>query len=130
MAISEEKKKVCIKHWIDEAVTRNETVPCTFAVTVPKYMSNIAGNETIKKVEDMFRRGHAESKQVDTIPGAYNLNRMWTETGPMDCAIHYQGVYPVQWNIEDVAEFARMENEGEIIVVVHQVIDGQYIPNH
>lgn len=130
MAILEEKRKACIKHWIDEAVARNEVVPCTFAVTVPKYMSNITNDETIKKVEDMFRRGHAESKQVDTIPGAYNLNRMWTETGPMDCAIHYQGVYPVQWNIEDVAEFARMENEGEIIVVVHQVIDGQYIPNH
>ena len=38
--------------------------------------------------------------------------------------------YPINWSIDDVAEFERMETEGEIIVLVDWIEDGRHIPNH
>lgn len=48
----------------------------------------------------------------------------------MDCIVEFCGVYPVDWNIDDVVDFERMETEGEIVVTVGWIEDGKYIPNH
>ena len=37
-------------------------------------------------------------------------------------------MYPVGWDMDDVAECERMETEGEIIVSVDWIEDGKHIP--
>ena len=53
-----------------------------------------------------------------------------TFTGDIDCIVEFCGVYPIDWDIDDVVEFERMETEGEIIAMVDWIEDGEHIPNH
>lgn len=118
-----------IRRWIDARKERNETTRCIFYITVPKN-TDLRRNETIKKIEGILDRNHIGYGYFDTICGAWNLNRDWIETGEMDCIVEFCGVYPVDWDINDVVEFERMEDEGEIIAMVYWIENGKHIPNH
>lgn len=100
-----------------------------FYITFPKY-TDLCGDETIKKIEGMLDRNHVSHNHVDTINGAWNLNRDWIETVEIDCIVEFCGVYHIDWDLEDVAEFERMETDGDIIVLVDWLEDGKHIPNH
>ena len=106
------KRTEVIREWIDARKERGEITKCMLYITVPKD-TDIYKDETIKK-----------------ICGAWNLNRDWVETGVIDCIVEFCGVYPIDWDLEDVAEFERMETDGEIIVLVDWIEDGKHIPNH
>lgn len=123
------KRTEVIREWIDARKERGEITKCMFYITVPKD-TDIYKDETIRKIEGMLDRNHASHGHVDTVCGAWNLNRDWIETGEIDCIVEFCGVYPIDWDLEDVAEFERMETEGEIIALVDWIEDGKHIPNH
>lgn len=124
-----EKREKVIQEWIDARKERGEITKCMFYITVPKD-TDISRDETIRKVEGILDRNHCSHGHVDTVCGAWNLNRDWIETGEIDCIVEFCGVYPVDWEISDVAEFERMETDGEITVLVDWIRDGKHIPNH
>lgn len=124
-----EKRTEVIQEWIDARKERGEITECVFYITVPKD-TDILNDETIKKIETILDRNHVSSVRVDTVCGAWNLNRDWIETGRMNCIVAFCGVYPIDWDIEDVVELERMETDGKIIVLVDWIVDGKHIPNH
>lgn len=117
------KKRGVIRKWIDARKERGEITKCMFYITVPKN-TDLYNNETIKKIEGILDKNHVSYGRFDTVCGAWNLNRDWIETGEMDCIVEFCGVYPVDWDIDDVVEFERMETEGEIIAMVDWIEDG------
>lgn len=131
-----------IKDWIDARVEANETTSCFFYITTPftQYSCDIIEVPIIKKITAMLERNGIEKfgsdgphwTFCDTISGAFNLNREWIEVGPIDCAVEFCGVYPVNWNIEDVVEFEMMEEAGQILVQVFWVDkdNKNFVPNH
>lgn len=118
-----------IQEWINERKEKNEITKCVFNITVPK-CTDIDENETIKKIKAIFEKNTVNFKRIDTVCGAWNLDREWIESGEMNCIVEYGGVYPVNWDIDDVVEFERMETNGEIVVLVECLENGQYVPNH
>ncbi len=123
------KREETIQEWINARKERGEITRCMFYITVPKDTS-LLKDETIKKIEGILDRNRVSHGRVDTVCGAWNLNREWIETGEIDCIVEFCGVYPVDWEIGDVAEFERMETEGEIIALVDWIEDEKHIPNH
>ena len=123
------KRTEVIQEWIDARKERGEITKCMFYITVPKD-TDIYKDETIRKIEGILDRNHVSHGHVDTVCGAWNLNRDWIETGEIDCIVEFSGVYPVNWDVDDVAELERMETDGEIIVLVDWIEDGKHIPNH
>ena len=101
------KRTEVIREWIDARKERGEITKCMFYITVPKD-TDIYKDETIRKIEGMLDRNHVSHGHVDTVCGAWNLNRDWIETGEVDCIVEFCGVYPIDWNLEDVAEFERL----------------------
>lgn len=125
-----EKRTEVIQGWIDARRERGEAATkCMFYITVPKD-TDLYKDETIKKIEGILDKNHVGHGHVDTVCGAWNLNRDWIETGEIDCIVEFCGVYPVNWDMDDVVELERMETEGEIIVLVDWIEDGKHIPNH
>lgn len=126
-----EDRKELIQEWINKRKEAGEKpVPCMFHITVPRADVNLREDKTIRKVEEILVRNGVSSNNVDTVPGAWNLNRDWVETGLIDCIVEFCGVYPVGWNMDDVVELERMETEGEIIICVSWLKDGKYVLNH
>ena len=123
------KRTKVIREWIDARKERGEVTKCMFYITVPKD-TDLCTDETIRKIEGMLDRNHVSHGHVDTVCGAWNLNRDWIETGETDCIVEFCGGYPIHWDLEDVAEFERMENSGEIIALVDWIEDGKHTPNH
>lgn len=123
------KRAEVIQGWIDAGKERGETTKCMFYITVPK-CSDLDKDGTVKKIEGILDRNRVGHGHVDTVCGAWNLNREWIETGVIDCIVEFCGVYPVNWDISDVAEFERMETEGEIVALVDWIENGRHIPNH
>ena len=124
-----EKRAETIREWIEARKERDEITKCMFYITVPK-RTNLIKDQTIKKIEGILEKNNVAHGHVDTVCGAWNLNRDWIETGEIDCIVEYCGVYPVNWDMDDVVEFERMECDGEIIVLVDWIVDGKHIPNN
>lgn len=101
------KRTEVIREWIGARKGRGEITKCMFYTTVSKD-TDLYKDAIIRKIEGMLDRNHVSHGHVDTV-----------------C-----GVYPVDWDMEDVAEFERMENEDEIIVLVDWIEDWKHIPNH
>lgn len=124
-----EKRAEIIREWIDTRKERDEITKCMFYITIPK-LADLKQDETVKKIEAILDKNHVEHGHVDTVCGAWNLNRDWIETGEIDCIVEYGGVFPINWDMDDVVEFERMECDGEIIVLVDWIEDGKHIPSH
>lgn len=123
------KRTEIIQEWIDARKERGETQTCMFYITIPKCIA-FDKDKTVGKIKDILGRNHVGYGYVDTVCGAWNLNRDWIETEEMDCIVEFCGVYPIAWDMNDVAELERMETEGEIIVMVDWIENGKHIPNH
>lgn len=109
-------------------------IPCIFDITIPKFLidfkDKLENNESIKIITDILDKYNIEWNKVDTIPGAFCLNKDWIETNDIPCYIEYCGVYPTEWDIEDVVTLEKLEYEGKIIIRVVWHEDGKYIPNN
>lgn len=121
-----EERTEIIRKWINARKERNEIKKCVFYITTPE----CAGIHKNEKIKGILTRNKVEYCSVDSVCGAWNLNRDWIESDIMNCIVEYCGVYPVDWDIQDVVEFERMESNGEIIVFVDWIEDGKYVPNH
>lgn len=123
-----------IKEWIQARKERKETTSCVFYITVPKLTNaylQLEDDSEIKKVIALLDKYDVTHIEVDSLPGAWNQDRYWIETGRMDCIVEFCGVYPIHWDPEDLVRFEQMEQEGKIIVQVDWVdADGNYTSNH
>lgn len=108
-------------------------MPCIFNITTPKLtgMYQLKNDENIKMITNILDKYNIYWQTVDTVPGSYNLNRDWIETKDIPCYIEYDGVYPTEWDIEDVVTLEKMDREGKIIIQVtwHPEKD-KYISNN
>lgn len=122
-----------IRKCIEDRVNKQETVKCIFDITVPQYLeTRLEFNQHlyIKKISEIFDKYNIKYEAADSMPGAFNLDRMWLETDaktPIECAIEYSGAYPVNWDIEDVVVLENMERDGKIIIRVSCIAaDGSF----
>ena len=122
-----------IQKWIDNRLMDNQKpYKIMFEISVPKnnLQENKYENPIYKKIIELLNKYSINFGFVDTVEGSFNLNRDWLETDDVECFVEYCGIYPIHWNIEDVVEFERMENDGEIIVLAFWHEDEKYTPNH
>jgi hypothetical protein len=122
-----------ISDWINSRKKENQSpMPCIFQICIPKSVSGkeLEEDENIKILTDIFDKYDINWGIVDTIGGAYNLNRDWIETGDIPCYIEYCGVYPVEWDIEDIVILEDLEYEGKVIIKVMWHTEKGFIPNN
>lgn len=112
-------KGMFIRSAIDARVKAKETTYAYFYISTPK-TTNDGGldreNPALKEVKAILNKYGALYYTVDNVPGAWNLNREWLETGIMECAVEYTGVYPVNWYLADILRLEEMSNNGELII--------------
>lgn len=126
-----ENRKKAIQEWITNRKEKNEINQMLFYITVPALNINVYKDETLKLIADLLNRNNVTYNYVDTVPGAWNLNRDWIGTDVMDCIVEYCGVYPINWSIDDIIIFEELETQGKIVVLaIVKTMDGKYIPNH
>lgn len=121
-----------IKGWIEHRLKEKEKpYNIMFSITIPRYEENMHNTPVIKKIQNLFAKYSIPTQFVDTISGSFNLDKEWLETQKdIECFVEYCGVYPINWEIEDVIELERMEYDGEIIIRVNWHVENEYIPNH
>lgn len=127
------ERKNMILNWIKDRRDNGEKPTlCVFQITVPKLSEddNLEDIENIKILTNIFSKYQIGWNCVDTVDGSFNLNREWIETKDIPCYIEYCGVYPADWDIEDIITLERMENEGNIIIRVLWHKEEKYIPNN
>lgn len=127
------ERKNMILNWIKDRRDDDEKPTlCVFQITVPKLSEddNLEDIENIKILTNIFSKYQIGWNCVDTVEGSFNLNREWIETKDIPCYIEYCGVYPADWDIEDIITLERMENEGNIIIRVLWHKEEKYIPNN
>lgn len=124
-------RKEMIQNCIKSRKERDELTPCIFYISIPDARDELLNNPLIHKISAMLNKYHISHGKVDTVSGAYNLNRDWLETSVMDCAVEYCGVYPVNWDIDDILEFEDLEYSGQILVqVIWKLGESEYELNH
>lgn len=131
MSLEKILKERCndIQSWIDARVKAEETTMCLFCIKVP-------ANEDVKAiVTNILEKNSVKYSICDTIPGSWNLNDDYYECEPIECIVEYCGVYPVHWDINDVAYLEMLCNTDKIFINVHWVSheengDIKYTPNH
>lgn len=109
-----------------------EPTPCIFQITTPKFLKDkrLEDDENIKVLTALFDKYGIGWRSVDTIGGTFNLNRDWIETKDIPFYIEYCGVYPVKWDVEDVATLEKLDYDGKVIIkVLWHPEDGKFIPN-
>ena len=130
-AIEEEYTRRSIKNSIKYRVEDNEINNCIFYISTPKSYFNydIENNETIKNVINILKRNNLSYEIVDTVPGSWDLNKMWLQTENVKCAIEYSGVFPISWNIDDIIELSRLYHHGDIIINIEVQHGKKWEPN-
>lgn len=142
--LAQDQKEIRAKYiqsWIDKRKEDKETTTCYFYVTTPKsvYSEHITDRPELKQIIDILERnGYRKNKEdepfwsfCDTVSGSWDLNRDWLEVGPIECAVEFCGVYPVNWDIDDVVLFESLERTGQIMVhVIWKKDDGTFVANH
>lgn len=122
------ERKESLRGMIQARIDDNELIPCQFSV------SKTVDDKYVKEVTDIFDKYEIEYNSVDTLSGAFNLNRDWIQTdykkSPVPCAVEYCGAYPANWDIEDVLKLVKLEEEGKIIIMVYYISDDDLVPNH
>ena len=106
---------------------------CRFGITTPSTYwdeDNFINHSKIKEVIAILEQNNINYNVCDTMAGDWILDKIWLETEPMECIILYTGVYPVNWNMEDVVRLEEMINEGEIIIRVMVKENGEWVDNH
>jgi hypothetical protein len=127
-------RKECILDWINSRKKRNQApIKCLFDITIPQLLleESIETNESIKEIINIFNKYNIRWNTVDTVSGSFCLDREWIEANNIPCYIEYCGVYPVEWDIDDIYKLEQMEYEGKIIINVKwHLEDDNYVPNH
>ena len=128
----EERKKSISEQIQWDKDHRRVPTQCMFNITTPRVANRdiCENDENMKIITNIFDKYGIEYNVVDTVAGSYNLNRDWLETSDIPCYVEYGGVYPVNWDIEDVVTLEEMDYEGKLIIRVLWHEDDEYIPNN
>lgn len=73
-------------------------------------------NDSIRQIRDILSEYNIDSKITYEDKGSFNLNRQWLETDGIDCFIYDYGVYPVDWNVEDLQILENLDYSGKLII--------------
>lgn len=121
----------CIEYMIKERKEENQPpYKCYFWITTPN-STEFEISENIKTIKELLVKNKVSFRNVNTVVGAFNLNREWIETQVIECYIEYCGVYPINWNIEDVVLLQQLEDEGKIMIKVSYLDENDdLIPNN
>ena len=60
-----------------------------------------------------------ESNQFTTYTRPFNLNRNWIVTDLIECIESKEGIYPLNWNIEDLLILDRLANKSNLIFNIY-----------
>lgn len=127
-------RKHVIEEWIKNRAECKEIYKCVFYITTPAIEETLYDNPYIKEICDILKKNGIEYGLVDSLPGAFNLDRYWIETAiktPIECIVEYCGVYPIHWNVSDVVRLEQLDTEGSIIISVSWIQEnGELIDNH
>lgn len=110
---------------IQARIEDNELTPCVF------YVSKTVDSKYVQEVKTMFDKYGIPNREVDTLEGAFNLNRDWIETDKnfaIPCAVEYCGCYPANWEIDDVLRLVELEESGLIQLRIYIVDDNDLKP--
>lgn len=120
-----------IQKWIKNRIENNEINNCVFYITSPQYTECVCKENYITNIIEILEKNNIKYDYCDTVSGSWNLNNEWIQTEKIECIIEYCGVYPINWDINDVVVLENLHNEGKIIIRVYLIDkDGNYIPNH
>lgn len=126
--MNSEDRKNEIQNMITDRLETNDTVNCLFQILLLK--------EELKDIlEGLLKRNGYETGTVDTVEGCWNLNDDWYELDDVKSIVEYCGVYPVEWDIEDVVLLEELYCNRDIYIKVcwkKETEDGmiKYIPNN
>lgn len=118
-------RKENIDSMIQARIEDNELTPCVF------YVSKTVDSKYVQEVKNMFDKYGIPNGEVDTLEGAFNLNRDWIETDrnfAIPCAVEYCGCYPANWEIDDVLRLVELEKSGLIQLRIYIVDDNDLKP--
>ena len=123
-----ENRKTEIQQMINSRLENNETIDCVFQILLLKEKSKPI-------IEDLLKRNGYNTYTVDTIDGCWNLNDDWYELNDVKSIVEYCGVYPVEWDIEDVVLLEKLYYDRDIYIkVLWKQTDENgntiYIPNN
>ena len=92
-------------------------------------MSQKAFQKTVGIFEKYL--GEGNHIRVDSMDGCWDLNRVWYQFPAIPCGVEYSGVYPLEWEWEDVQKLTEWIDDGEIwvTVMVWDRKNKKYIPN-
>jgi len=107
-----------IREWIDRRLKNDEITKVRFYISPKDCIESIYENKLIAEIEKMFKEIGINTNFVDTIPGAFNLNRNYLETDKFDAIVEYCGVYPIKMDAKNSAWLSALDNCGEIRITV------------
>ena len=121
-----------IKEMIAHRKENNETNIVHFYISPANANTNIYKDELIKKIIKKFIAAgiYINPMKVDTVRGSFNSNRDFIETGEVEAAIEYSGVYPVNMDPEDSAWLSKLDDEGKIRIMVFVKQGDELVPNY
>lgn len=112
-----------IKADIQSRKRRNEVTNAIFYITTSKavydeeeLMSNNAFQEAIGLLKKYM--GEKNYIRVDSVEGCWDLNRVWYKFSNIPCGVEYSGVYPLDWEWEDVKRLVELIDSGAIWITV------------
>ena len=107
-----------IKEWIARRTHNKEISTVRFYISPKNIDTKIYENDLMKKIEEKFNKIGVKCRVVDTVEGSFNLNRDYLETEKFEAIVEYCGVYPVKMDTKDSAWLSKMDDEGEIRIIV------------
>lgn len=84
---------------------------------------NIENNKFIKEflsLLDIYKIEYSiQNKQCSTNIRHFNNNRNWIVTDSIECIEVTEGIYPVNWNINDLLLLDKLANKSNLIFMVY-----------
>lgn len=108
-----------IKEMMSTCVSANTLIPCRFVI------SKTIDEKYIDEIKSIFEKYGVVYNNVDCVSGSFSLSRQWIENdcekSPIQCIVNYNGVYPANWDTDDIIRFVQLEKEGKLIVMVSSI---------
>ncbi len=125
-----------IKRSIEGRRERKEITNAIFSITTSKAAydeEELMSQKAFQKTVGIFEKylGEGNHIRVDSMDGCWDLNRVWYQFPAIPCGVEYSGVYPLEWEWEDVQKLTEWIDDGEIwvTVMVWDRKNKKYIPN-
>ena len=111
-----------IKICIQECKEKNDYTNCRLYITIPKLVTEQDLNDSvtpiIHAVKEILEHNKEDYTIVDSVDASFNHGRGFFETDIIPCAVELSGVYPLNWDSNDIARIEELEQNGDIVIFV------------